>query len=1596
MHPPQPNPGTFNRAPHRAPWCGMGQSHTAQISERFGRGPATPSRATAFRRWLQLLSVCAASVIALDASVRAENGFLEMRNGYFWDPARAEYFVPRGIAYQLWNPPVGANQSFEQLAYDLTEFKKMYANSVRCEFVWSQIEIAEGTYDWTKPDRLMAEAERLGLRLFILIGFQYPPPWFPKEWHGINDQGLTVQAVHCLSNDPPSDPWLCLPPAAADCLRTRVPPELLANVQDALLTGARNGGRAGVLQALQTAVPAGLLSEVLPCLISDVINYEHPEARAAYRRYMEAITGRYKDRPVIGAWILGNEYAYFDLWENPTLHPVRRMLGFDEYSLASFRGYLATGYQGDIQALNAVWGTDHADFESVLMPSHYPADRLDPRYHDLIQWRKQSVGDFVALGAVATREADPNHLRTYSMVGGIFNGRDANNTCEDAHTIVARCQAAGAPLHFWSINNYAWAAIGSELRTGVFGISKYQDQSGLPVMISETGHSSTEDLFDFPNAGTRQPKAVPGHLWESLVAGAIGTHLFHWNDRSQFTEGFFLRERGFGIVHQTRLPKEPVHQNVVHTFRRMQEIHIERLLGGSIRPPPDVHFLWSTNSDMGWPRANQENAMIWGALKRLGYQPAILDDAMFEAGAFTNAPALLLSRSSQLAPQQLAALRTRVLPAGIHIHANADLPGQFDAYHRPNPHWTLHMNSLFGVNTQHAVPGAEAIATNDFYTTVRFQGLGSLGPVLVPTYSTSIQTWKVWHGVAVADGRAIVTHSGHMGTAPGTPALVIRNHLPGHGATALNTFALGDTFPGGVTPSATLWDLRYDWLRAIYRSHFGLTPSIELTGPGAKHVMPDHRVCPNGSVLVSLLNLHTNKASVTLHAPALLAGRTIENLTGGGILETGSSGAITLQLDGDDFLLLYAYDRVDNRDASLIHPDPSKIWFLSAPTAVWPRGVGYEISIGTDLPEETEAMLFVGFEQTDPHHRMAAVAPPVSVGAGRHSHLIQVPIPDADLNDPGYVSSPEGGRYLLRAWLERGGVRSSDVALPVRLLWGVRPLNLPTSLTPTTSYTIPVKWEELPSALPNDPTPMNRALLWDSVSAPQHYNIVLELSGASGHLLAVTNITSQGSGTHQFPVTIPAHAEGPFLWSAQAQTAPETTALDVLDGFEGRDLGDDRSPLFPWFAYTYPEGPGVTRLSEGVVLDTSRRTKAGYLLVSISPDAAESSGLGIIRSTDVWSLPDDPALRSQILFACDFRETTGQECVLELQVIDAHGNRIQFSRPYVPGPLGWDRLSMSLDQFVIPDVPGATFDPDVVSSLAVNIQPLQNNKTFEARFDNIRFTGPPAIQDDFEDRPTRAADSRIAPWLAYGYDEPGHRDVLLAQGVHLDPSEGSQSAFVVAWNRTDSEAFAGFGLIRPFDQEWELPSDVTQWKDYSFSFDFKEANQRACTLELQLKNHDDPDCAYVIRAIQFTKPYTPGPDGWDTITATLDQFQQPDYFCPFDQRRVFALVANVQMLETNPDENVVYVGSFDRIRFHAPITAGPGDMTVGLYTSADDSFGFTAIQPASPGRITLTWVGEGTLEWAPNLDGTWTPLPDATSPATLDSGMARAFYRLRR
>ena len=123
-------------------------------------------------------------------------GFLGMQNGYFYDTDTGKPFVPHGIAYQTWNRPLGVWQTHDQIDYDLDEMKKMGANSIRVDFVWQHIEEkGDNQWSWENYDYLVQACEERNIRIFALIGYQWPPNWFPDDWYtkhppGEDDEGV--------------------------------------------------------------------------------------------------------------------------------------------------------------------------------------------------------------------------------------------------------------------------------------------------------------------------------------------------------------------------------------------------------------------------------------------------------------------------------------------------------------------------------------------------------------------------------------------------------------------------------------------------------------------------------------------------------------------------------------------------------------------------------------------------------------------------------------------------------------------------------------------------------------------------------------------------------------------------------------------------------------------------------------------------------------------------------------------------------------------------------------------------------------------------------------------------------------------------------------------------------------------------------------------------------------------------------------------------------------------------------------------------------------------------------------------------------------
>ncbi|MDG4474988.1 beta-galactosidase [Thiovibrio frasassiensis] len=765
---------------------------------------------------------------------------LTIRQGYFWDTERQEPFIPHGFAYQVWNPPVFATQTLAEVDYDLEGMQQAHANSLRVELVWESVEPAEGVFRWDQADHLIKKAEQLGLKLFILIGYQYPPSWFVAHY-----------------------------------------PEAMART----VTGP-----------------------------SPLLNYSHPQAKESFARFIAAVCARYKASPAIGGWIIGNEFAFYDLWENK---PLKNQVGYDEQaSLPSYRTFLAQTYGGSIERLNTAWGTTFRDFSEVPMARSYPEDRTDHQairnsgYHDLIQWRKQTIADFLAAGAKAAKSGAPNQLISYSMVGGIFNGLDPNYTGEDPQTITERCRNAGAPLDFISLNLYAWALAGHELRSLDFGIAKYRDLLDIPVLITETGHSSTETLF--PGAAARQTEAIVSSTWEALLSGAMGVQLFHWSDRNNFLNTPYPREAGFGVVDQERRPKPKVYEAVRNMFQRMDALPLARFLVGSQPMEPDILVYWPKDLDLSWNKTKEESASLWGGLRRLGFRPKLINHPLADlgtAGMKSGAKGLLLPRNYQMRPEDLAAL-PNLLNQGMNIHANLDLPGQFDANHRNNPRWATTIAKVFGVDVSQARPAWESGTRPGADWSAGYAPL-LLKPeptgILGQTQAKTVRVWKYWLGVRPASGGTAQVWSETESGLRLSAALVTKEHPMAR--TAINTFGLGDFIapallmnsPGGVPTFA--WDTRTTWLGAIYKNFFAMSPRIELKGPGANYVLCDLRQTTDG-YLLALMNEHTEPALVSVHADWLLGdGTVVKDLLSDS--NGAGQGLNRLILEGDGYLLFH-------------------------------------------------------------------------------------------------------------------------------------------------------------------------------------------------------------------------------------------------------------------------------------------------------------------------------------------------------------------------------------------------------------------------------------------------------------------------------------------------------------------------------------------------------------------------------------------------------------------------------------------------------------------------------------------------------------------
>ena len=636
------------------------------------------------RRMVCVLAMVFAAMGAVSAPA-AFNTFVTVSNGYFWSEGAP--WVPHGIAYQTWNRPLGVWQTPDQIDYDLNEMVKAGGNSIRVDFVWQHIEEkGDNIWSWDNYDYLLQACEARNIRVFALVGYQWPPGWFPDDWYTMHPPGYDTEWIYHTNR------WQ-----------------------------------------------------------SDIIGYETPAARAQYSNFLYTVCNRYKDSKAIAGWIVGNEYGYLGLWS-------LKYDGYDTNCEAAYRTWLSAKYV-QITNLNNRWGgTTFTNFSQIgLMEEYAWKGTNGAAWADTVQWHEDSIASFTALGAKAARNGDTNHLLSYSTVGMQWGEEDWRYHAEDRGKIAAACASNNAALAFFSINNYPWSLDGHETRNGQWGVSFTKKVAKMPVLYTETGFTSSETLWPGMDE-VRQGPLIRNAIWEGLEAGAIGTHIFTWQDRPWITD----REKGFGIVYGDRAIK-PAYWVCRDAHNLMDTAKLPELLRGSADAKPDIAFLWTAANDSQYIRYENEMQHEAGALERLGFEPNFMSLEDLGAGAFTNYRVIILPRNMRVDAQVpgytnsvLNFLLKNVIASGVHVLAVADLPGQQDAWGKSRAAFTNEVRALFGIDASDVGAcqpkgGMSDSIYWDFYHYVDVL-FTTNAPAGLPGYAYSPNVWKYNDRIRVADG----------------------------------------------------------------------------------------------------------------------------------------------------------------------------------------------------------------------------------------------------------------------------------------------------------------------------------------------------------------------------------------------------------------------------------------------------------------------------------------------------------------------------------------------------------------------------------------------------------------------------------------------------------------------------------------------------------------------------------------------------------------------------------------------------------------------------------------------------------------------------
>lgn len=237
---------------------------------------------------------------------------------------------------QYFRPPTPLKQDWKR------DFESMAAcgmNIVRMWVLWSWHEPAEGQYDWTDIEDLLAECRKHKIKAILLMSLESTPAWLNKRYPEAKYEGHdgTIQWPDGFGNHP---------------------------------------------------------SGYFPGL-----NFDYPEVRDHAERFLRAIVSRFKGDSAVWGWEPHNE----PIIEPARMKFDREQVySYNQPSIDHFRLWCKRRYES-IDKLNAAWHRTYGDWSEIEPPRRIPggtaADFLDWSLHNMealverVQWRADVMRD---------------------------------------------------------------------------------------------------------------------------------------------------------------------------------------------------------------------------------------------------------------------------------------------------------------------------------------------------------------------------------------------------------------------------------------------------------------------------------------------------------------------------------------------------------------------------------------------------------------------------------------------------------------------------------------------------------------------------------------------------------------------------------------------------------------------------------------------------------------------------------------------------------------------------------------------------------------------------------------------------------------------------------------------------------------------------------------------------------------------------------------------------------------------------------------------------------------------------------------------------